>query len=320
MKVTDDELKTLMQRRTAPAAVEPDLCLSEEILRRAAAKDLSRDERESVALHLRTCSDCARSYQVAHAARIWISATDGPLADFLSNVVASEQGSAPIPFPPSRAFGPLSRRSHSTVLPLALAASLLGLAVLAGWIVLLNRNHSREIVTLNDKLAEQAQALNELREPVDQNSKSPQPPLRQPAVSTDPNEEEHRVAALERDLAEMSKPQLNVPIADLEPGITRGNSGRPGTVVTVPRSAQLFTLILHTSSGEPAPEYAVSISDAASRSVWRGRGLRRGSDGSLTLALSRRLFSPGRYLIELYDVRKSGTQPAEQYVLELRYE
>lgn len=74
MRVTDEELKQLYQERIT-GRLPADECLGEDLVIRAAAKDLGRAERARVVDHLRACSDCARSYRIAHAAKEWTEST-----------------------------------------------------------------------------------------------------------------------------------------------------------------------------------------------------------------------------------------------------
>lgn len=71
MKLTEAELKELYRRRTARLVRGPAECLTEELLRRAAARVLTQDERERVIHHLRSCSDCAREYRIVHSSKEW---------------------------------------------------------------------------------------------------------------------------------------------------------------------------------------------------------------------------------------------------------
>jgi hypothetical protein len=81
MNLTEAELKELYQRRSARSTLGRAECLSEELLRRAAARELTRDEREGVIHHLRTCSDCAQQYRIIHSSRQWASQVAPILVD-----------------------------------------------------------------------------------------------------------------------------------------------------------------------------------------------------------------------------------------------
>lgn len=71
MKLTEEDLKELNRQRTARSVRGQAECLAEELLFRAAAKELTRQERKRVIQHLRACSDCAREYHIVHSARQW---------------------------------------------------------------------------------------------------------------------------------------------------------------------------------------------------------------------------------------------------------
>lgn len=73
MKLTEEQIKELYRRRTARLVRGPAECLTEELLRCTAARELTQDERERVIHHLRSCSDCAREYRIAHSSKQWAS-------------------------------------------------------------------------------------------------------------------------------------------------------------------------------------------------------------------------------------------------------
>jgi hypothetical protein len=79
MKLNEEQLKELYQQSAGRAAPNPD-CLQEELLQRAAARELSDHERLRVVAHLRGCADCSRNYRIAHATRQWV-AESSPLLE-----------------------------------------------------------------------------------------------------------------------------------------------------------------------------------------------------------------------------------------------
>src|SRR6185369_7496265 len=114
MKLNSDELRSLYQRETARSNRRSDSdCLTEDVLARAVAGELNQSERERIADHLASCSDCAKEYSAAKSIKSW----------------ADENAPAqPIPFPAKvnghhRPLPQTRRRPLSFYLPYAVAAS-----------------------------------------------------------------------------------------------------------------------------------------------------------------------------------------------------
>jgi hypothetical protein len=79
MKLNEEQLKELYQQSAGRVAPNQD-CLQEELLHRAAARELSDNERLRVVAHLRSCGDCSRNYRIAHATKQW-AAENSPLLE-----------------------------------------------------------------------------------------------------------------------------------------------------------------------------------------------------------------------------------------------
>lgn len=71
MKLTSEELKALYQQRTARSVRKQADCFTEEALAQAVTGKLRRMERERLADHLMTCSDCAREYRLIQSLKPW---------------------------------------------------------------------------------------------------------------------------------------------------------------------------------------------------------------------------------------------------------
>lgn len=100
-------------------------------------------------------------------------------------------------------------------------------------------------------------------------------------------------------LAELERPQLNVPISDLDPN-ARQRGEVAEIVVEVPDEAAFTTLILPLEpQDEPLGEVTVQIADAGGRVLWSGSGLEVEYD-TATLGLPRGFLDPGSYRIRLY--------------------
>ena len=69
MHLSDDELKTLWQEETKPAARTA--CLSSELLVRAGEGTLAANEMAQVVSHIEQCADCAEEYRLVAAVKDW---------------------------------------------------------------------------------------------------------------------------------------------------------------------------------------------------------------------------------------------------------
>lgn len=111
--------------------------------------------------------------------------------------------------------------------------------------------------------------------------------------------------------AELSQPQLNVPIVDLEgAAVLRGERSTAFQRVELPKGTRLFNVVLYLPDERPAQRYDVEIA-RDSDVIWRGSDLRRSAYGTFTLALPTRLLPAGRYQIYLRAHRGTeiGTHP-----------
>jgi Putative zinc-finger len=117
------------------------------------------------------------------------------------------------------------------------------------------------------------------------------------------------VASLRRTVAELSLPQANAPVLDLDAGTARGD-GTVQPAWVVPKNVRFFTLIL--SPPEPrSTRYRVAIERAGGGEV-RSVELPPNEVGSLSLTLSRRWIGPGDYRVRLFG---PGREPVAEYGL-----
>ena len=125
-----------------------------------------------------------------------------------------------------------------------------------------------------------------------------------------------RVAELEAELRQLSQPQLNPLIIDLEPDALR--SGGSARTIDVPRGAAFFNVILSTATESSHPIYALEIRNARQEVVWRGTGLKRSEYGTFTAALPTRLLPSGSYQLRLVGVRGSREEVLQRYDVRVR--
>jgi hypothetical protein len=130
---------------------------------------------------------------------------------------------------------------------------------------------------------------------------------------------ERRSATLQARIDQLSQPQLNVPIVNLEPSGARRGDLSATPKVELPAGAGLVTVVLHLDQARKESSYAVEIRDAHGRSVWRGNGLVKSAFDTFTLALPRTPFPAGLYEIRLSAEHGAGSTLVETYALHLGY-
>jgi hypothetical protein len=117
------------------------------------------------------------------------------------------------------------------------------------------------------------------------------------------------VASLRRTVDELSRPQANALVLDLDAGTARGE-GDPRPAWVIPRDVRLFTLIL----SPPVPRstgYRVAIERSGGGEV-RSLEVAPNEVGSLSLILSRRWIGPGDYRVRLLG---PGRETVAEYAL-----
>jgi anti-sigma factor RsiW len=315
MKLTNEEVRRLYQQQTARPAAGRAQCLSEEAMTRLAAGEMNRSERELMADHLAACSDCAEEYRLLRELEPWAART-----------ASSAYGSEPVISSADRLISHrpgwsqrLIVRFSSSFPTYAAAAALLVISLAsAAWITSLKRENAqltarttaRMTARLNEQLAEQEQAasgrLAEARRQLDETTRRVE-------------QQQTEIAELHRGIDDLSKPQVNVPITDLEEQGSRRNGPAEVQTVTVPAGANIFTLILHVSDKTPFPDYALEAIDGGGRRVTRVTKLRKSQLDTFTVALPLRLFSPGLYRLRLYGLRPGRSDHVAEYQVRLNY-
>jgi hypothetical protein len=294
MKLNSEELRSLYQRETARSNRRSDSeCLTEEVLARAVTGELGQAERERIADHLVTCSDCAKEYRAAKSIKSWAKANGHhrPLPDL---------------------------RRRRVYLPYAIAASLLVLSLLLGALLISkSRENQRLVAEANNRhsaeITESRRLLEETTRRAEQESAA------------------RRVAEEElakRDAA--AKPTIlpkrsvaseaNVSIVDLNPqDAGRGGQNPKTATVQLSRDTDLFTLILNLSGEDSSRNYSLEVTDRNNRTIWTARDLRKSPYNNFTVAMHRRSFPAGEYRLKIYGLRDGGRQLIEQYAIRLTY-
>jgi hypothetical protein len=122
---------------------------------------------------------------------------------------------------------------------------------------------------------------------------------------------------LQRELEELSQPQLNTPVFDLLPRDTVYLGQSNSAEIELPSTVRFFTLVLNSGVRRSYRDYAVEISRAGGRRIYEGQGLQRNAFGSFTLTLARRMMEPGEYRIRLFGLEGGQKEPIGEYVLRI---
>lgn len=279
MKLTKDELVDLY----LPKAGNPDRtgCPSADTMASAGAGELDKAERRKWAAHVAACRQCAGEYRLL-----------GPLQALAEDAAGTlpEQGAVPR----WRAVLPWWRGMEwSRSLAFAAPALMLVLGIGLGvWAISVGREERGTRARLETALAERKQAIASLEQA------------------------QRQMEASNREVAELSRPFLNVPIVQLEPrSYVRGTAGP--TAIEIPAAATLFTVVL-TVAGQPSSaDYRIRILDSSGKLVWGDSGLRKSEFNTFTAALPTRLFPAGRYTFQLF-ATEAG-KPVEEYVARFLY-
>jgi len=263
-----------------PAAVGREGCVSTEVLALGASGELSLPARARIADHLAVCSECAAEYRVACSLRTW-----------------SEDAAHELP-PKERREGwffPIWRTIP--VLSAVAAALLIATVLLGAWVLSLRQEARSRLLALQH--TERQRALAEIHPD---------------------GQDASQVAALRQQVAELSLPQINVPIIDLDPrNATRGPASQDSQTLSVPSAANVFTLILNVAGRPSFANYSLEIVDSKNAVIWAGSGLQKSSSNAFTLAIPRKLLPAGWYRIKLYGLRRERKELIEDYRVTIQY-
>jgi hypothetical protein len=283
-----------------------------EIIERYVRQKLSPAERQAFQEHYFTCDECFTQAQMT--------------ARFVAGVrQASESGvlaanrAGPVPFPTRWTPSIFSQGwARSWVMP-ALAACLLLSVILIGlWALSLRRQNQ----LLAQRTTEQGGAPDRLqtletriRELEAGNGASQE---QKEALKKEISRLKEQLAATERqretELAQLKRPDINVPVRNIYPLGDAQRSAGNGEVnqVHVPRGTRTFVLILGDYKSGYS-EYRLEIRDPSGRLVATQAGLKPDQTGDLSVLLNRALFSRSKYRLKLYGHGKA----IAEYVIEV---
>ncbi len=328
MKLTSEELKSLYQEGTARSAAGRAECLTAEVMMQAAKGEMSQVEREQAADHLASCSNCASEFRLVRTLRPWAEEVGQALG--ASAVKADETDLISDPNAVRSLLrgleGPVAQRSTlwqrfaALLSParaaFALAASLLILLALGGWLVLSRKESNDQIARLKEQVAEREREMDSTKKSLDQAQRR----IEEERSETTVKQYEEESARLRRTIADLSSPQLDIPIVDLDPGgAIRGGPKEAATLIEAPGTANLITMILNFPGQQQYSSYEVEIIDQRGKQVWRGRSTRQSQANSLNVTIARGLVPDGRYLIKLFGLRNGKKEPVADYPVTIRY-
>jgi hypothetical protein len=200
---------------------------------------------------------------------------------------------------------------------------LVTLLALGIWIVVTRQENTTRIARLQEQMAERNQALDTSQKELDDARRQLEETTRraeQERTETASKQFEEEIARLRQTIAKLSSPQLDIPIVDLDPGGTiRGGEKEAGTLIEVPKTAKLVTLILNFAGRQQYSGFEVEIFDQSGKQVWRGSIARRSQANSLNLTIASRLLSSGQYQIKLFGLRGGKIEPIAEYPATIRY-
>jgi hypothetical protein len=285
MRLTNEELKELYQQETARTPWQRADCLSAEEMMRAVEDRMSRSERGRVADHLMACANCAEEYRVMR-----------PLISSAAPQVGASHRAWRLPI-----FSPMR-------MPNAMAAAMLVVSVALGlWVYSLYAENRRLAASLNQQLSKQI--------PV-----APATLERDDDARQDQEVERKISSPTPQTVGELSQPQINVPIYDIESDPDRGAGPSKPTAIYVPAGAKFLTLILNVNDNRSYPNYAMEVIDEHGKVVWRGQGLRKNESNTFTIVWPSRLFRAGRYRIKLYGLPGGKRELVEDYQVRVQYQ
>jgi hypothetical protein len=314
VRLTKEELIDLYQPRSGRTS-----CPTEEELVLATTNELPEVERNRVAAHLMACRDCAEEYSLIRPLKAFAQqAAAAETARQPSGITIREAGDDRITqLPWWRRF---KMDLYYVPAPFAMAALLLLISVaLAVWLTSIRRENRLALGRLEEEVAQRDQAARSATESLDETQRQLEEIRRRYEEERSSGHRDNEIAELRRAVEELSRPQLNAPIIQLEPQSSVRGQPSAETVIEVPSGASLFTLVLNVAGQQSHSSYALEILDQSGKIIWQGRGLRRSPYNTFTVALARRLLPAGQYHIKLYGLDGNRREIVEDFAVRVQY-
>src|SRR5262249_47894276 len=225
------------------------------------------------------------------------------------------------------------------------AALLLTLLALGGWLASIRHENHNHIARLQEQLAERDRALGSTKKSLEEALRQIEETSRRTGQDNPDASRQDKVeiARLRRTISEISKPQLEIPIVDLNPGGATREGLKEGTPMietpearngpkrTIPRwlkeeitmieapgTANLVTLILNFDDQKRYSNLEVVIFDQSGQEIWRRRSALQSQIQSLNVTLSRHFLPGGRGLIKLFGLREAKKELIANYPVAIR--
>lgn len=315
MKLTKEELIDFYQ----PQSDRSD-CPTGEELALATTDEMPDAERRRVAAHLLVCRDCAEEFSLIGPLKPFAEQAASAIRDEATEIkIVEEKASTVARLPWWRRF---TVDLFYARLPYEIAAMLLIVSVaFSFWLIFLRREDRLARARLEQEIAERDQRVASASDSLEETRRQLEETIRlyeQEKASRPSGQSE--IAELRRAVEELSRPQLNIPIVNLEPQASlRGQTSEKSALIEVPSTANVFTLVLNIAGQQNHPAYALEIVDQSGKLIWQGRGLRKSPYNTFTVALARRLLPAGGYRIRVYGLSASQKQLVEDYSMRIEY-
>jgi hypothetical protein len=309
MRLTDEELKKLYQEQTTSSAQNRSGCLSEEELLKVAIGEVSQSERERMADHLLTCSDCTQEYRIT----LSLKPLSEQLADF------SKAGDQRLKI--ENDISKIEDRFRARVFPAArvlytIAASLLLVSLGLGiWIASLRRQNQFIVDQMNEQIAERDRSIKAAEESLAQARRQIEN-----SSSEQPEKYKTELAELRKINEELSRPRANIPIIDLDPSSSTRGEASQTSVVRVPSGSNFFVLILNSTDEKSHSDHQIEILDQRGKLIWQESRVRKSSSNNFTIELSQQLFPAGKYRIRLHGLNRGKRELIEDYTIKILYQ
>lgn len=191
------------------------------------------------------------------------------------------------------------------------------------WLASVQRGHQSEVARLSDELARKDEARAASSQELEQTQRTLQETIRRHEQERTPDgakKHEDEISALRSSIDELSRPQINAPIVNLEPqGFIRGQSQSGARIIDLPAGANSYMLVLNVTGEQSYAGYELDIEDLSGKAVKRIGGLHKSEHNTFTLGLSRQLLPAGSYQFRLYGIGAGKRTLVEDYSERIRY-
>ena len=292
MTLSDDDLRVLWRERSAYVPSGRSTCLTDSEWTRLLSKDADAQERARAATHIASCTACAEEYRLLQPLQSWAADVERVLSP--PEVAHADRWTG------WRAWWP------APGITLAVAAATV-LLVTHGVMLSLLIDSRREKTQLETQLAQNNRRLS--------SSETSLTTLQEELRRETATKEQLNTLQQQRQ-AQLSTPQLDVAIANLEPryaGVVRGSSDPQ--IVTTASNALTVTLILNFPPLASRSTLEIEVADRSGQVRWMGRTQRDQDTETLTLALPSAGYPAGEYVIRLIDVTRGRTRLASYPVV-----